>query len=139
MIYTDHAQRQVVRLFGQLHRDGRLVEGRVDVVDRDRVVWVGRIAAYVAYDRELAVGRGKRLRINERRNLCVQIDAVDEDIRLYDLGVGSWFGLGFREVPFLKRSVTHPTWHPCNLRGCRSAQLSHTNPQPPFRTVPGHR
>ena len=70
-----------------LNANSWLVKGSVDVVDGDWVVRVGGIAAHVAYNTELAVGRLEALNVHERRNWLREVDAVDEDIRLDDFRV----------------------------------------------------
>lgn len=101
MVDADHAQRKVVRTGIQFHGDCGTIESCVDVVDGDRVVWVRGVARHVAHDAQLAAGCGKRLRIDERRDLRRQVDAVDEDVRLNDLLVWSWLGAGLWQIPFL--------------------------------------
>lgn len=101
VVDADHAQRKVVRTGVQLDGNCGTIKGCVDVVDGDRVVWVRGVARYVAHNAQLAAGCGKRLRVDERRNLRRQIDAVDKNIRLNDLLVWSWLGAGLWQVPFL--------------------------------------
>jgi len=77
-------------------------EGRVDVVDGDRVVRVRGVARDVADDAQLAVGRGEGFRGDEGGDFGGEVDAVDEDVGLDDFLVGAWLSAGFGEVPFLK-------------------------------------
>ena len=75
------------------------------VVDRDWIVGICCVTAHVADDRELALRRAQRFRRDERRDLGGQIDAVDEDVSLDDLGVRTRRGTGLWQVPFLRQSA----------------------------------
>lgn len=99
MIDRDDRQPGAVALNG--HPNGRLVKGSVDVVDGDRVVRVCGVAADVADDAQLALGRLQALLVDERWNGLGEVDAVDEDVRLDDLGVWSVALLGLCEIPLL--------------------------------------
>lgn len=57
MVDADDAQREVAGLSRQLHRDGWAGEGRVDVVNWNRVVWIRGIARDIAYDAQSAIRR----------------------------------------------------------------------------------
>ncbi len=80
---------------------GRLVESGVDVVDGNGVVGVGCVAADIADDAELAVGRLEALAVDKGRDGLGEVDAVDEDVRLDDLGVRAVTLLGLGEIPLL--------------------------------------
>lgn len=57
MIDADNAQWNVIRFCGQLDGNCGSIERGVDVVDRDRVVWVRGVTGHVADNAELAIGR----------------------------------------------------------------------------------
>lgn len=57
MIDADDAQRKVVGLSRQLHRNGRAGKGGVDVVNWNRVVWVRGVTRDIAYDAQSAIRR----------------------------------------------------------------------------------
>jgi hypothetical protein len=101
VIDADDAEWQVVAALGELHGHCGLAEGGVDVVDGDRVVRVGGVAGDVADDAQAARLGGERLGVDEGGDLGGQVDAVDEDVRLDDLLVGTGLGRGFGEVPLL--------------------------------------
>jgi hypothetical protein len=86
---------------GDVDLDGGLVEGGVDVVDGDGVVGIGGVAADVADDAELAGGRLQALAVDKGWDGLGEVDAVDEDVRLDDVGVGALALLGLCEVPLL--------------------------------------
>ena len=81
--------------------DSGLVECGVDVVDRDGVVGVRGVAAHVADNAELAVGALEALAVDEGRDGLGKVDAVDEDVRLDDLGVRAVALLGLGQIPLL--------------------------------------
>ena len=62
---------------------------------------VGGVAADVAHNAELAVGRLEALDVDERRNGLRKINAVYEEIALDDLRVGTVAVLGLRKIPLL--------------------------------------
>lgn len=62
---------------------------------------VGGVAGDVADDAELAGGRLQALAVDKGRDGLGEVDAVDEDVRLDDLGVGPAALLGLGEVPLL--------------------------------------
>lgn len=99
VVDADDAERQIVAALGERHRHRGLGEGRVDVVDGDGVVGVGGVARDVADDAQAARIGGQRLGVDERRDLSREVDAVDEDIRLDNLLVGTGLGGGLREIP----------------------------------------
>jgi len=99
MVDGDDGQSRSVAL--DMDTDGRLVEGGVDVVDGNGVVWVCGVAAHIADDAELALGRLQALLVDERRNRLGEVDAVDEHVRLDDLRVGSVTLLGLWQIPLL--------------------------------------
>lgn len=99
MVNRDDGQRGPVAL--DVNLDGGLVEGGVDVVDGDGVVRVGGVAADVADDAEVAAGALEALAVDKGRDGLGQVDAVDEDVRLDDLGVGPVARLGLGQVPLL--------------------------------------
>lgn len=80
MVDADDAQRKVIGLGRQLHRDRRAREGGVDVVNWNRVVWVRGVTRDIAYDAQSAIRRRQRVRFDEWRDLGREVDAVDEDI-----------------------------------------------------------
>lgn len=84
-----------------VHLDGGLVKGGVDVVDGDGVVRVGRVAADVADDAELATGGFEAREVDERRNGLGEVDAVDKNVRLDDLWVRAVALLGLGQIPLL--------------------------------------
>jgi hypothetical protein len=90
VINSDHAY----PLPAALAHDGdrRLVERRVDVVDGDGVVRIRGVAADIAHDAEFAVGGREAGAVHERRDGVRQVDAVDEDVGLDDLGEGAALG-----------------------------------------------
>lgn len=77
-----------------LDGDGRLVEGGGDGVDGHGVEGVGGVGRDVADDGQLAAGAGglERLHVHEVGDLGGQVDAVDEDVALGDLGEGPALG-----------------------------------------------
>ena len=99
MVDGDDGQSRSVAL--DINPDGRLVEGGVDVVDGNGVVWVCGVAAHIADDTKLALGRLQALLVDEWRDRLGEVDAVDEDVRLDDLGVRSVTLLGLGQVPLL--------------------------------------
>lgn len=62
--------------------DSRLGKERVDCVDWDRVVWIGRVAGNVADNAEFAVLRVEAFWADEWWDWVGEIDAVDKDLRL---------------------------------------------------------
>lgn len=95
----DDGQSGAVALYVNL--DGGLVEGGVDIVDGDGVVGVGGVAADVADNAELAAGALEALAIDEGRDGLGEVNAVDEDVRLDDLGVRPVALLGLGKIPLL--------------------------------------
>jgi hypothetical protein len=81
--------------------NSRLVECSVDVVDGDGVVRVGRVAADIADDAEPAAGRLEALLVDEWWDRLGEVDAVDKDVRLDDLGVWAFALLGLGKIPLL--------------------------------------
>lgn len=68
-----------------LDRDGGVLEGCVNGVDRDRVVGVGGIARNINNDSQVATRLGKELLVDEGRNGLGKVNRVKEDISLGDL------------------------------------------------------
>lgn len=99
VVNRDDTQRRPVAL--DLDLDGRLVKCSVDVVDGDRVVRVRRVAADIADNTELAARRLEALAVDKRRDGLGQVDAVDEYVRLDDLGVRPVTLLGLGQIPLL--------------------------------------
>lgn len=95
MIYRDDRKRRVVI---SRHGQRRVRERAILRVNRDRVVRVGGVARDVADDGELALGRGERLLVKERRDRLGQVDAVDEDVGLDDFAERAALGR-LRHVP----------------------------------------
>ena len=102
VINTDHAQWQLRRTFWQLDGYSGLGEGGVDVVDGDRIVRVRGVAGDVADDGEFAGRGGEGLGVDEGRDFGGEVDAVYENVGVDYFGVGTGFGGGFGEVPFLR-------------------------------------
>jgi hypothetical protein len=69
--------------------DGGLVKCGVDVVDWDGVVRVGGIATDITDYAEFTAGRLEALQIHEWGNRLGQVDAIDEYVRLDNLGIRS--------------------------------------------------
>lgn len=101
MVYADHTKGNIVGFGRKLDRNCWFVEGGVDVINRNGVVRVSRVARHIAHDAELAVWRSKRLLVDEGWNLGRQVDAIDKNVRLDDLLVWAWLGFGLRQVPSL--------------------------------------
>lgn len=99
MVDRDDTQRRPIAL--NIDLDSRLVERGVDVVDGDGVVGVRRIAANIADHAELAARRLEALAVDKGRDGLGQVDAVDEDVRLDDLGVRAVALLGLGQIPLL--------------------------------------
>lgn len=99
MVNGDDGQPWSVTLHGDLYRG--LVKCGVDVVDGDRVVWVGCVAAHIADYAQLAVGRLKALLADKGWDGFGEVDAVDEDVGLDDLGVRAIALLGLWQIPLL--------------------------------------
>lgn len=80
--------------------DRRFRERSVDVVDRNRVVRVRRIATDVDHDPQLArlASSSDRLGGDERGDLGREVDAVDEDVDVEDLLEGTTLS-GLRHIP----------------------------------------
>lgn len=99
VVDADHAQGQTVAAFGQ--RDGHcgLGEGGVDVVDWDGVVGVGGVARDIADNAQATRVGGQRLGVDEGRDLGGEVDAVDENVRLDNLLVGTRLGRGLGKIP----------------------------------------
>jgi hypothetical protein len=81
-----------------INGNGRLLEGGVDGVDRDRVVGVGGVARNINNNGELAGRSSKGSSINEGGNRLRKVDAVDEDVGLDDLHERSSLG-GLSHIP----------------------------------------
>lgn len=97
MVNGNDAQLRALELSGGT--DGRVVEGAVAAVDGDGVVLAVGVAADVADDAELPVGRGQGLEGGEGgRRVGAEVDAVEEDVGLDDLGEGP-AALGLGHVP----------------------------------------
>ena len=99
VVDRDDRQRRPVAL--NIDLDSGLVECGVDVVDGDRVVGVRCVAANIADNAKLAVGALEALAVNKGRDGLGEVDAVDEDVRLDDLGVRAVALLGLGEIPLL--------------------------------------
>lgn len=84
MVDADHAERLVIALRGQFNRHGWLVEGGCDVVDGDGVVRVCCVRADVADYADASVGGGEGLDVYEWRDLRGEVDAVNEDVGVFD-------------------------------------------------------
>ena len=87
MVDRDDRQLRTIAFYRDLNCG--LVESGVDVVYWDRVVRVRRIATHIAHNAELAVGRLEALQVDEWWDWLGQVDAVDEDVGLDNLGVGA--------------------------------------------------
>jgi hypothetical protein len=99
VVDADDAQWQTVAALGESHGHCGLREGGVDVVDGDGVVGVSGVAGDVADDAQAARLSRQRLRVDERRDLGAEVDAVDEDVGLNDLLVRTRLGGGLLDVP----------------------------------------
>lgn len=98
---VDGNDRQPGSVALHLNRHRRLIKRRVDIVYGDGVVRVRRIAANVANNAELAAGLCELLLVDEGRDGLGQIDAVDENVALDDLGVGAGALRRLGQIPLL--------------------------------------
>jgi hypothetical protein len=98
---VDRDDRQLGTITLNWNANGRLVEGGVDVVDRNGVVWVRCVAADIADDTEPAVGRLEALLVDEWWDGFGEVDTVDEDVWLDDLRVWAVALLGLGQIPLL--------------------------------------
>lgn len=62
---------------------------------------VGSVAADIADDAQLAVGRLERFEVDKGRDGLGEVDAVDEEVALDDLGIRAFAVLGLGEIPLL--------------------------------------
>lgn len=67
MVDRDYGKLGTISFDGYVHR--WLIKGRVNVIYRNWVVWIGRIAAYIADYAKFAIRRPEALRIDEGWNL----------------------------------------------------------------------
>ncbi len=83
------------------HLDCRLVKGCINVVDGNGIVWVGCVAADIAYDAEFALRRLEAFFVDERWNWIREVDAIDENVRLDNLRIWSMMVLGLSQIPLV--------------------------------------
>lgn len=68
---------------------------------------ISSVTTDIAYDAQLAVGRLEALHVDERWDRLGEVDAVDEDVGLDDLWVGTWPFSGFGQIPALYIVAAH--------------------------------
>lgn len=87
VVDTNDTQGQLAGAGWQLDRHCWFAESCVNVVDRDRVVWVGSVAGNIADHGELAVRSRERLWVDKWWDFRGEVNAVDEYVGLDDLSV----------------------------------------------------
>lgn len=78
--------------------NGRVVEGGINIINRDWVVGVGSVARDIAHDAEVPVGNVQAGQVDKVGDLLGEVNAVDKDVRLDNLGEGSALS-GLRHIP----------------------------------------
>jgi hypothetical protein len=99
MVDGDDRQLRAIAWYRNVHSG--LIECGVDVVDGNRVVWVCGVAAHITDNAQLALRRLEALLVDKGRDGLGQVDAVDEDVGLDDLGVWAIALLGLCQIPLL--------------------------------------
>lgn len=133
MINADNTQGRALGASGKRDRDGGFIKGGCDVVDRNGVVGVGsrnslisyippkflgqehlRIRAHIANNRERPARRGETFDVHERRDFGGKVDAVHEDVGVFDdflEGTACMLGLD-TYANAMQRKMTYPSWSP---------------------------
>lgn len=63
-------------------------------------MWICGIATDVADNAKVSLGNGEGCCVKERWNWVGEVYAVDEDVRIDDFRIRTWFGGCFLNIPF---------------------------------------